>query len=213
MATGETTIGVHRRLVHLAHSTALDFSGVQFFNVDEYVGLPPSHPLSVGSRMQAQVFSPLGIAPAQAHIPNGNAADPGRECEDFEQLIEQCGGIDLQVLGIGLNGHIGFNEPGTPFNSLTHVADIAQETRESKAHAFGSLSRVPSQGITMGIVTIMRAGKILLLARGAHKAAIIARALQGHASREVPASALQNHSSMTVVLDEAAASMVVTVQG
>jgi len=205
LATGTTTVSLHEALVSQARQTALDFSGVSMFALDEYCGIPRSHPASCYSRLDTQLFGQVNIPKAQIHCPDVAAGSLTDECKRYEQSIQQQGGIDLQIVGIGLNGHIGFNEPGTPFESLTHISQIASETRSVQADTFGSLEQVPQQGITQGIKTIMQARKVMLLAWGSHKRDIISRALNGPVTPEVPASVLQLHPNLLVVLDEAAA--------
>jgi glucosamine-6-phosphate deaminase len=203
-ATGNTTVLLHAVLVTMTQKGEFDFSAVVAFTLDEYVGLPPEDPLSCSARMEAQLFRHVNIAREHIHFPDGQADLLEAECQRYEQEIQRYGGIDLQILGIGLNGHIGFNEPGTPFESVTHVAKIAPATRKIKSSFFGSPDRMPCQGITLGIKTIMQARKILLLACNGDKAGIIARALTGPVTPMVPASVLQLHPDLTVIVDRPA---------
>lgn len=188
----------------LAASGDVSFSRSTSFNLDEYVGLAGDHPQSYRHFMQDELFGPTDFNTEQAHLPDGLAADPEVEAQRYEAAI-RAQGVDLQLLGIGMNGHIGFNEPGTPFDSVTHVIELAEQTRQSNAIYFDSIDLVPRQAITMGISTIMAAKAIVLLAVGAAKAEIIARALEGPVDPSCPASILQRHPDVTVILDEEAA--------
>lgn len=205
LPTGDTPTGMYQALVQFYQQGFVDFSQVITFNLDEYLDLPPNHPQSFASYMQKHFWGKVNLRPENIHIPSSQVNDPGRECARYEMLIRKAGGIDLAVLGIGKNGHIAFNEPGTSWNSLTHVAELSSETRECEAAAFGGLERVPKRAITMGIKTIMQARAILLLASGAEKAEILAQALHGSVSIHVPASILQLHPNLTVMVDKAAA--------
>jgi glucosamine-6-phosphate deaminase len=204
LATGETTTHLHRALVTLAQQGEIDFSQATTFQVDEYVGVQRDNPASCYARMEAQLFKHVPLRADAIHFPDVLADTLEQACLDYENLIQQHGGIDLQILGIGINGHIGFNEPGTSFDSITHITGIAPQTVAAKAAMFGSAEAVPRQGMTMGIKTIMHAQQILLLAYGEGKAAIMAQALTGPITPAVPASVLQLHPNLGVVLDEAA---------
>ncbi|MGG3790117.1 glucosamine-6-phosphate deaminase [Geobacillus thermodenitrificans] len=208
LATGSTVLGVYRELVadHRQHGTSYQF--VRTVNLDEYVGLGPDHPNSYRYYMNAHLFSNLDIPLDETHVPDGLAADLGEECRRYEQLIEGLGGVDLQLLGIGRNGHIGFNEPGTPFSSMTHVVELAASTREANARFFPSLDDVPHHAITMGIATILRSRRIVLLASGAEKASALARLFEGIVSPELPASALHLHPDVTIIADQEALSLI-----
>ncbi|MCR4391454.1 MAG: glucosamine-6-phosphate deaminase [Candidatus Acetothermia bacterium] len=205
LPTGDTPEGMYRVLVQLHRNGFLDFSKATAFNLDEYLGIPPDHPQSFSAYMRRHLWNHVNLAKDKVHIPASLPEDPKAECLRYEELIRKSGGIDLAVLGIGENGHIAFNEPGTPWERLTHVATLSLETRRREARAFGGLEQVPQRAITMGIKTIMRARAILLLASGASKAEALARALAGPVTPEVPASVLQLHSALTVVADRAAA--------
>ncbi len=206
LATGGTPVGMYRELVRLHREQQLDFSQATSFNLDEYVGLGADHPCSYRYFMAEQLFDHVNMPEIRIHIPNGQAPNLSAECQAYEAKIRACGSIDQQVLGIGHNGHIGFNEPGTPFTSRTHLVNLTQQTITANARYFSSAAEVPTQAISMGIATIMEAKKILLLASGLDKAGIMAAALQGPISEEVPASILQRHPQVTCILDHDAAS-------
>lgn len=203
-ATGATTIGLHRELARMHREEGLDFGRIHSFNLDEYAGLSPRHPFSCRYRMEEQLFSSVNIPRRHIHFLNGEASNPALECREYEALINTLGGIDYQVVGIGTNGHIAFNEPGTPFHATAGVVDISGRTLEDKAYMFGGISGVPTQGITLGIKNVMHARRILLLAKGAEKNEIVREALQGPVTPEIPASVLQLHPRLTVILDEEA---------
>lgn len=201
LATGSTPLLLYQRLIALR----LDWSGVSSFNLDEYVGLPQAHPQSYHSVMWEQLFQHTNIAPENVHIPNGNAPDIAQHCADYEQRIRAAGGIDLQLLGIGTDGHIGFNEPSSSLASRTRIKTLTPQTRQDNARFFGSEAQVPQHVITLGIGSILEARHIVLLAFGAHKASAIARAAEGPITAMHPASALQLHPHTQCYLDPAAA--------
>ena len=205
LSTGATMLPLYQTLVEKAFNGSIDFSRIQTFNVDEYASLPRTHPKSCYARMQAQFFGSLHIPETHIHFLNGVAENIEQECRAYEEIIQQAGGLDLLVLGIGENGHLGFNEPGTSFDSTTHVAEITPDTQITKADFFEGLEKVPHQGLTMGLKTIMEAHKIMLLARGEEKADIVSRALTGSVTDQVPASILQLHKDLTVILDRTCA--------
>ncbi|MGQ9602214.1 MAG: glucosamine-6-phosphate deaminase [Candidatus Bipolaricaulia bacterium] len=209
LPTGETPIGLYRELVRMSKEGLLSLSKIATFNLDEYVGLLPSHPQSFHHYMQVHLFGALAIPPEpeRIHIPDGTAADLEEECRRYEEEIAHHGGIDLMVLGIGLNGHIGFNEPGSDWGTKTRLVVLSEETRRREARRFGSLDLVPTRAITMGIKTIMQARKILLLASGREKALALKEAIQGPITKAVPASVLQLHPEVTVILDREAGSL------
>jgi glucosamine-6-phosphate deaminase len=196
---------VYARLVGLRHETGLDFSLCRTFNLDEYVGLPAGDPNSYRHYMDQHLFSQVNIDQRNTHLPDGMAADLDAECARYEQLMARSGGVDLQLLGVGRTGHIGFNEPLSALRSRTRVKALSPVTLEQNAPFFGGADRVPRRAITMGVGTILDARRVLLLATGAEKAAIIARAVEGPITSMVSASALQLHRRCTVVVDEAAA--------
>lgn len=201
LPTGSTPEGFYRALAERDP----DFSRVRTFNLDEYLGLPREHEQSYGQFMQRHLYSRVNLNPANCQIPNGMAADPEAECLRYEAAIRAAGGMDLVLLGVGHNGHIGFNEPGSPWDARTRRVSLAAKTLEANARFFGSLDEVPREALTMGIGTILEARQILLLASGEGKAEIIRRAVEGEPSVAVPATALQGHPNATVLLDRAAA--------
>lgn len=206
LATGNTPVGMYKELVAMYKAGELDFSRVRTFNLDEYLGIEPEHPASFISFMREHLFDHVNIDPDRIHIPRSNPKSPEEEAKRFSKLLKEHGPVDVQVLGIGRNGHIGFNEPGTSFDSVTWVVDLAESTKIANAPAFGGdPNKVPARAITMGIAEIMQARKIVLLANGEGKAEIIRRSLEGEVTEEVPASILQRHPDVEVVLDEAAA--------
>ncbi|MFN3346222.1 MAG: glucosamine-6-phosphate deaminase [Candidatus Bipolaricaulaceae bacterium] len=207
LPTGETPLGLYQELVRLYKEGLLDFSRATAFNLDEFLDIPPEHPASFRSYMERHFWSQVNLRPEARHIPHSSTPDPEEECRRYEALIQEAGGLDLVILGIGKNGHIAFNEPGTPFHSRTHVVELTAETRQHQAQFFGGLENVPKRAITMGIRTIMNAQEILVLVAGWGKAGILARALEGPVSPEVPASVLQLHPRLTVVADRAAAAV------
>ena len=201
-ATGSTPIGTYEALARMAQSGAADFSGARTFNLDEYAGLPADHPQSYRFFMDEQLFSKVRFADTQ--LPSGIARDLDAECARYEQAIDLAGGIDLQLLGIGHNGHIGFNEPGDFFPDKTHCVSLAPATIEANKRFFDSADEVPRRAITMGIGTIMRACSIVLVISGGDKAQIARQALKGPVTPSVPASILQFHPCVTVLLDREA---------
>jgi glucosamine-6-phosphate deaminase len=202
LATGNTTVPLHAGLVAASRAGQIDFTEVVTFNLDEYVGLPPEHPATCLARLHDQLFRQVPIQPANIHWPDVNNQTLDTACADYEATLSNLGGIDLQILGIGLNGHIGFNEPGTPFESLTQIVQLSASTRADKAHYFESPTAIPSRGITMGIGTILRARRLVLLAFGAD---ILHQALHGPITPDVPASAVRLNTDITAILDQAAA--------
>ena len=206
LATGKTMECVYRELVRLRQEQGLDFSLCSSFNLDEYVGLFPSDPNSYRHYMEQQLFRQVNIDPRNTHLPNGMAEDLDAECRRYEATIQRFGGIDLQLLGIGQAGHIGFNEPLSALRSRTRVKALTPTTLEQNAPFFGGEDKMPRRAITMGVGTIIEARRCLLLATGDSKAAVLAQAVEGPITSMVSASALQLHARCTVVVDEAAAS-------
>lgn len=206
LATGGTPVGCYRELIRMHKEEGLDFSKVVTFNLDEYIGLPPTHPQSYRYFMDENLFNHVNIKIENTHVPNGLSDDPQRTCKEFEEAIKRSGEIDLQLLGIGANGHIAFNEPGPPFDSRTRVVRLSERTIKDNARFFKSIDEVPRQAISMGMGTIMEAKKIVLLASGAGKADAVAKSVEGPITTDVPASILQKHPDCTFILDEAAAS-------
>lgn len=207
LATGDTVLGMYQNLIAEYKEKRLSFKDVKTVNLDEYIGLPREHKNSYYYYMNENFFKHIDIDRSQTFIPNGMAEDLEEECIRFEQTIEQLGGIDLQVLGIGVNGHIGFNEPGTPIDSVTQRVKLKQSTIESNSRFFDSIEDVPTEALTMGIKTIMRSRKIILLASGEKKAKAIQRLVEGRVHPESPASILQLHPDASVILDKEAASL------
>lgn len=205
LATGSSPIGTYKDLVKSYEDGVLDFSEVRTVNLDEYCGLDGTNPNSYRYFMNDNLFDHVNIDKANTHVPNGHADDLEEEAVRYESFIQSLGGIDLQLLGIGNNGHIGFNEPGTPFGSLTHVVELTESTREANKRFFNSIDEVPTHAATMGIRTVMNARGILLIALGKAKAEIMKKTLCGPVTEEVPASVLQLHPNCTVYCDEEAA--------
>ncbi|MFT5129728.1 MAG: glucosamine-6-phosphate deaminase [Rhodothermales bacterium] len=206
LATGSTPLGLYRSLVRRHQEQGLDFSGVRSFNLDEYVGLPADHSQSYRRFMNENFFDHLNLPLANTHVPDGMSSDIVAECADYEARIVASGGINLQVLGIGSDGHIGFNEPSSSLGSRTRIKTLTEETRADNARFFDSPEDVPKHCITMGIGTILASKQVIMLAFGEHKAETVRQAVEGAISAMVPASALQLHASVKVFLDEAAAS-------
>lgn len=204
LATGGTTTGCYHELAHM-HREGLDFSKVATFNLDEYVGLPPTHSQSYRYFMNENLFRHVNIRMDDTHIPNGLSEDLQKTCQEYEEAIKASGGIDLQLLGIGINGYIAFNEPGSPFNSRTRVVRLSKQTRRNHARFFKAIGEVPRLALSMGIGTIMEARKIVLLASGTGKADAVVGSIEGPITPRVPASILQRHPDCTFILDEAAA--------
>lgn len=201
LPTGNTPVGFYRRWAE----SSPDLSRATFFNLDDYVGLPPDHPSSFHTFMQTSLLTYVNLPAERWHIPNGLAADLKAECSRYERLIEAAGGIDLLYLGLGTNGHIAFNEPGTSFSTPTHIIQLSPETIAANAGAFSSRETVPRHGITIGIGTILAARRIVVLVSGAGKAEILAQSLEGPVTEQVPATALRSHPDVTWLVDHAAA--------
>jgi glucosamine-6-phosphate deaminase len=203
VATGDSPLPVYERLA----LTPLGGRDLTVFALDEYVGLEPTHPASYHAVVAETITRPLGLSPVRVHVPEGASDDPDAAADDFERRICEFGGLDLQILGLGSNGHIAFNEPGSPFSSRTRVVRIAEQTRRDNARFFGSAHDVPTHAITQGIATILSARRILVVARGPAKAAVVSRLLAGDLDPAFPASALHRHEDVTVLLDREAASL------
>ena len=204
LATGSTPIGTYDQLVEWYNKGDLDFSEVTTVNLDEYKGLPRTNDQSYYYFMHQHLFDRVNIEPERTNVPNGMEPDAEKECGRYEELIRSLGGVDLQLLGLGHNGHIGFNEPGEAFEKETHCVDLTESTIEANKRFFASADDVPKQAYTMGIKTIMQAKKILIVVNGENKADIVERAFFGPVTPEVPASILQLHNDVTLVGDEAA---------
>lgn len=207
LATGSTPVGAYKQLVQWFQKGDLDFSEVTSVNLDEYKGLSPENDQSYRYFMNHNLFDHINIRKDHTFVPNGLEPDAEKACDDYNKIIHDLGGIDLQLLGLGNNGHIGFNEPSSSFEKETHCVDLTQSTIDANARFFSSLSEVPRQAYTMGIQTIMQAKKIVVAVSGQGKASIVKEAFFGSITPQVPASVLQLHSDVTVVGDEAAFSM------
>lgn len=207
LATGSTPLGIYDQLTEWYKKGDLDFSAVHSVNLDEYRGLPKENDQSYYYFMHKNLFDRVNIRPENTNVPNGMEPDAEKECRRYEKLIADLGGIDLQLLGLGHNGHIGFNEPGEAFEKETHCVDLQERTIEANKRFFESADEVPRQAYTMGIKTIMQAKKILVAVSGEDKAEIVKKAFFGPVTPTVPASILQMHNDVTVVADEAALSL------
>lgn len=208
LATGSTPIGLYKQLVEWFEKGDLDFSKVQTVNLDEYKGLNRENDQSYYYFMHDNLFDHINIPEENTHLPNGMEMDSEKECARYTKLIQSMGGVDLQLLGIGHNGHIGFNEPSVSFDKEVHCVNLTQSTIEANKRFFASADDVPKQAYTMGIKTIMQAKKILIVANGEGKADIVRDAFFGSITPQVPASVLQLHNDVTLVADEAALSKV-----
>lgn len=208
LATGSTPIGAYKNLVEKYEQGDLDFSQVTTVNLDEYKGLPRENDQSYYYFMHDNLFDHVNVKPENTHLPDGTKEDANEECARYEELIRSLGGQDLQLLGLGHNGHIGFNEPDTVFEKTTHCVDLQESTIEENKRFFASADDVPKQAYTMGIGTIMQAKKILVVVSGEDKADTVAKAFFGPVTPEVPASILQFHKDVILVADEAALSKV-----
>ena len=208
LATGSSPIGTYDQLVDWYQKGDLDFSKVHTVNLDEYRGLTGEDEQSYYYFMHKHLFDRVNIVKENTHVPNGMAEDGEKECRDYEKLIESLGGVDIQLLGIGRNGHIGFNEPDGSFARMTHCVNLTESTINANKRFFASAEDVPRQAYTMGIGTIMKARKILLIANGEEKAEAVAKAVYGPVTPEMPASILQFHSDVVIVADKAALSKI-----
>ena len=206
LATGSSPLAIYASLAERVKAGTLDFTGVRGFALDEYVGIPEEHPQSYASVIRTEVVERLGMDPTLVQVPDGRAVDIEVACRDYEQAIVDAGGIDIQILGIGANGHIGFNEPTSSFRSRTRIKTLAPKTRRDNARFFGSPDDVPTHCITQGLGTIMHARRLVLVAQGEGKADAIAAAVEGPVASVCPASILQFHEHATVIIDEDAAS-------
>lgn len=206
LATGSTPIELYQALIRANKSGEITFKAVTTFNLDEYLGVAADHPESYARFMREHLFDAIDIDQANTHIPSGLAIDPVKEGADYDEKIRQAGGIDLQVLGLGGNAHVGFNEPAESLSNQTHATPLTQDTREANARFFGSIEEVPTEAITMGMGSIMRAKKIILMASGQAKAKAIQQTVEGPITTQAPSSLLQLHPDVTVLIDEAAGS-------
>ena len=204
LATGSTPIPLYRELIAREQAGRIDFSRVRSVNLDEYKGLAPDHPQSYRRFMQENLFDHISIRPENTYVPDGLATDVDAMCSAYERTIEDLGGVDLQLLGLRHDGHIGFSEPGDPFPSRTHETALAESTRQANARFFASEAEVPTAAYTMGVGTVMAARRILMIVTGADKSDILHKAFFGPVTPWVPASILQFHPDVTLICDRAA---------
>ncbi|MGJ7919720.1 glucosamine-6-phosphate deaminase [Neobacillus sp. LXY-4] len=204
LATGGTPIGTYKNIIEDHKKNGTSYQNVTTFNLDEYIGLSPENKNSYRYFMNEQLFNHIDINKKNTHVPHGNVEDYQKECTRFEELISKHGGIDLQILGIGSNGHIGFNEPGTSFTSTTHIVNLAPSTIKANARYFNRLEDVPTKAITMGISTIMKSKEIILLVSGENKSEALSKLLSAGVQESFPASVLKNHPYVTIIADKAA---------
>lgn len=207
LATGSSPIGAYQHLIAMYQAGDLDFSNVVSINLDEYKGLSPEDDQSYRYFMNTNLFDHVNIDKDKTYVPDGLETDPQKACNDYDQIIANCGGIDLQLLGLGNNGHIGFNEPADAYAKGTHCVDLTQSTIDANSRFFDSLDKVPKQAYTMGIRSIMQAKKILVVVSGSAKAAILKEAFFGPITPAVPASVLQLHNDVTIIADNDAAAL------
>lgn len=208
-ATGGTPIGMYKHLIDMNNNGMIDFSGITTFNLDEYYPISRKNDQSYYYFMMKNLFGKVNVDREKIHIPNGEAPDVEKECLAYEKALAKTGGLRIQLLGIGLNGHIGFNEPSETFSRATHCVQLTQSTCEANARFFSSIDEVPRQAVSMGIGSIMMSKEILLLANGQNKAGIIKQALTGPITPQVPASVLQLHQNVTIILDQTAAGEII----
>jgi len=207
LATGSTVIGTYEELICRYQKGSIDFSEVRTFNLDEYYGLESTHPQSYHMFIRTRLFDHINVRPENIHIPSGTPDNVEKYCRFYEQRIDNLGGIDLQLLGIGVNGHIGFNEPAGELQPDTHLVRLSEETIKANARFFDSEKEVPKQAITMGVQTIFKAKKVLLLATGKEKAPIIERLAVSGITTDIPASLLKLHPHVTIIVDKEAGSL------
>ncbi|USB32465.1 glucosamine-6-phosphate deaminase [Paenibacillus sp. YPG26] len=204
LATGSTPVGVYSQLIELFQKGLISFAQTRSFNLDEYIGLAPDHPESYRRFMNEKLFNHIDIDMRNTHVPDGTAADPEQAALEYTRMLDEAGQIDLQLLGIGHNGHIGFNEPADELQAHTHVVELKKDTRAANARFFNSVDEVPTHAMTMGIGSILKSRQILLMAKGASKADILKRALTGPLTTQCPASLLQTHPNVVILVDQAA---------
>lgn len=205
LATGSTPIKTYQHMIRDHQQNQTSYQHVTTFNLDEYVGIDPEDPNSYHQYMQSNLFNHIDIPIEQTHIPDGQATNPVEECIDYEKKLHDHGGIDIQILGLGGNGHIGFNEPGTSFDTLTHVIELTPATRTANARFFNRLAEVPTQAITMGISTILESKQIFLLVSGKEKSDALRKLLENEETdTSFPASALHKHPNVTIIADQEA---------
>lgn len=210
LATGSTPLGLYGKLIEGVQQRRMSYKDAKTINLDEYRGLNRSHPNSYHKFMGEHLFGHIDIQMRHTYLPDGQAHSVEEECRRYEALVDRLGPIDLQILGLGTNGHIGFNEPGTPENSLTHCVELDESTRKNNARFFESLEEVPTHAITMGIASILKSDRILLLASGKKKAPAVKRLLEKRVSDDFPASFLWNHEDVTLMVDREAYQLVET---
>ncbi|MBN8234094.1 glucosamine-6-phosphate deaminase [Halobacillus kuroshimensis] len=208
LATGSTPLGTYKELVMSYEKGETDYSFVSTLNLDEYVGLSPDHHQSYRRFMNEHLFDQINIQKGNTYIPDGKADNLAEECERYEQVIDEIGPPDLQLLGIGENGHIGFNEPGTSFESGTHVVELTPSTRQANARFFDTMEEVPTHAVTMGVQSIHKSKKIILLASGKRKAEAIRQLIYGERDEQFPASSLKEHRDLTLIVDREAYALV-----
>lgn len=208
LATGGTPVAMYKELIKMYENGELDFSKVSSINLDEYRGISGDHPQSYRYFMNTNLFNHINIDKSKTFVPNGLAEDAEKECEQYDNKIEELGGIDIQLLGIGPNGHIGFNEPDEYLNTKTHLTQLKDTTIEANARFFDNINDVPKEALTMGLGGIMKAKKILLIASGKNKAEVIKALASGKITTQIPATLLQVHPNVTVIVDEDAASLI-----
>ncbi len=204
LATGSTPVGMYGILGKLCAMGEVDFSKASSYNLDEYYPISPDNPQSYKYFMEENLFSKVNIDRSRTHIPNGNCADPEKECKQYDELVEAAGGVDIQVLGIGQNGHIGFNEPDDALLTGTHVTSLTESTIQANSRFFDSIDEVPTKALTMGMATILKAKKIILLANGKAKHNAIKELLNDKINTQVPATLLKLHSDVILICDEEA---------
>ncbi|MCL2334797.1 MAG: glucosamine-6-phosphate deaminase [Endomicrobia bacterium] len=207
LATGSTPVGMYKKLVEMHKKSGLDFSEVKTFNLDEYYPIKKSNDQSYDYFMRDNLFSHINIKKENIHLPNGESSDPDKECAAYEKMIADAGGVDIQVLGIGVNGHVGFNEPENELKLATHLTGLTKNTIEVNSRFFKKIEDVPTKALTMGMGTINKAKSILLLITGKSKAPVVKKLFSGVVTTAVPASFLHLHPDVTVLLDEAAAEL------
>lgn len=205
LPTGSTPLKMYEELVEMYNKGEVDFSKITTFNLDEYLGLSPDHPQSYHYYMYNNLFDHINIKEKNIHILDGKTENIKKECEEYEKKIEKAGGIDLQILGIGPNGHIGFNEPSRSLKDKTHLVKLSENTREANSRFFDSKEEVPKKALTMGISTILKADKIIIMAAGESKASAINKTLSGQIDTCTPSTLLQTHPDVTVIVDQKAA--------
>lgn len=207
LATGSSPVGLYQAMIEDHQKNGTSYANVRTVNLDEYVGIEATHSQSYATFMKEQLFDHIDIDLKNVHIPCGNTENPEEECQKYEQILNE-NKVDLQILGIGSNGHIAFNEPGTPFNATTHVVTLDEQTRRDNARFFAHIDEVPKYAVSMGIQSICRANKIVLIAMGKNKAKAVAHMISGSVTTDCPASILQVHPNVIVIADEAALSEV-----